>query len=266
MSFFEDSIPPFIGIDMGYEGDPNMPVGDYEVVVDSPVEESQTHDFKITVADDGAGGFDITVAAGQVWSNIAQADSNGDAVLTRYASTVAETVFSSVSTSTTKGIWLKSSVSAGSNYPALFGDVGKALQEGFSTHAVIGDDTNNSTTTAHLAAIAASTAAQGYTFIGSVDITAGGVVTITQKVKGPIDAPNFQYLTDVLSNAGGNDIYLASDGLFLSLATSGSGINIADDGAGTYTFSNTGVTSIVDSSTAINIDQGTGTVTFTDGP
>lgn len=51
--FFNDTLSPFVGVDIGWDQDPNFPIGEYTVVPDAPVTTSEQFRLFQTVDDDG---------------------------------------------------------------------------------------------------------------------------------------------------------------------------------------------------------------------
>jgi len=68
--FFNDTLPPFVGIDIGWDQDPNFPIGEYTVVSDAPVTTSGKFRLYQTVDDDGKPDGHVSLTEGVLMNTI----------------------------------------------------------------------------------------------------------------------------------------------------------------------------------------------------
>lgn len=187
-AFFNDTLPPFDGVDIGWGQDPNFPIGEYSVVPDAAT--AARRQFELYQDADG----NIAMTKGTLIDTYLRPSNSGTGM---GACHVDATEFDhspiEVDASTTSGFWIKFPHENGtSGGEARMSYVGSIQADAFGNPVLI-----KSTSHPNIGygdAIVESTEDFSYIFLATVTVDADGVATIVQSMFGPITLPTISYL------------------------------------------------------------------------
>lgn len=219
-AFFNDTLAPFDGIDIGWGQDPNFPIGEYEVVVDSAA--GITYQFALSQTEDG----DIALSEGVLM--ITSPATAGDTGLSEVAEgmgswfhtgynfggpdavgvpTIATTFTGenlTISNGEDYGFWLHlRSDALGSGIDSANAGAGQLIIEGISD-VVYFMGSSEYKTVADAPDLVKKLGLQGSVtlpviYLGLAEIDSEGVATFTQNTFGPIAVPAISYLDGLIS-------------------------------------------------------------------